>query len=406
LTDSYFSLYLIVSEDDMKIHEYQAKELLAKYGVPIPRGGVARTPEEARKIAEQIGGRVVIKAQIHGGGRGKAGGVKTAEIPREAEEIARSLLGIRLVTHQTGPEGLPVNVVLVEEAVEVERELYLSILIDTSENVPLMIASEAGGMEIEEVAAKSPERILKQYVDPATGLLPYQSRNLAYGMNLAPEYIRPATQTMASMYELFLEKDCSLVEINPLVTTTTGRLLGLDAKVSFDDNGLSRHPEVAQLRDTSQEDPLEVEAANLGVNYVKLDGNIGCMVNGAGLAMATMDLAKQMGGEPANFLDIGGGASEDQATGALKILLSDPKVKAAWVNIFGGILRCDLVARAIVRAVKEKGLKVPFIVRMNGTNLEEGVQLLKESGLDIVFESNLTEAASKAIAAARTKEES
>jgi len=387
----------------MKIHECQAKELLAQYGAPIPKGGVARTPEEARKIAEQIGGRVVIKAQIHGGGRGKAGGVKTAETQRETEEIARSLLGIRLATHQTGPEGLPVNVVLVEEAVEVERELYLSTLIDTSENVPLMIASEAGGMEIEEVAAKSPERILKQYVDPATGLLPYQSRNLAYGMNLAPEYIRPATQTMASMYKLFLEKDCSLVEINPLVTTTNGRLLGLDAKVNFDDNGLSRHPEVAQLRDTSQEDRLEVEAANLGVNYVKLDGNIGCMVNGAGLAMATMDLVKQMGGEPANFLDAGGGASEDQVTGALKILLSDPKVKAAWVNIFGGILRCDLVARAIIRAVKEKGLKVPFIVRMNGTNLEQGIQLLKESGLDIVFESNLTEAANKAVAAAKTR---
>ena len=387
----------------MKIHEYQAKELLAQYGVPILKGGVARTPEEARKIAEQIGGRVVIKAQIHGGGRGKSGGIKTAEIPTEAEEIARSLLGIRLVTHQTGPEGLPVNVVLVEEAVEAERELYLSVLIDTSENVPLMIASEAGGMEIEEVATESPERILKQYIDPATGLLPYQSRNLAYGMNLAPEYIRPATQTMASMYKLFMEKDCSLVEINPLVTTTNGRLLGLDAKVNFDDNGLSRHPEVAQLRDTSQEDPLEVEAANLGVNYVKLDGNIGCMVNGAGLAMATMDLVKQMGGEPANFLDAGGGASEDQVTGALKILLSDPKVKAAWVNIFGGILRCDLVARAIIRAVKEKGLKVPFIVRMNGTNLEEGIQLLKGSGLDIVFESNLTQAANKAVAAARTR---
>ena len=380
----------------MKIHEYQAKELLAQYGVPVPKGEVARTPEEASKIAEQIGGRVVIKGQIHGGGRGKAGGIRTAETPGQAEEIARSLLGIRLVTHQTGPEGLPVNAVLVEEAVEAERELYLSALIDTSENVPLMIASEAGGMEIEEVAAKSPERILKQHIDPATGLLPYQSRNLAYGMNLAPEYVRPATETMASVYKLFMEKDCSLVEINPLVTTN-GRLLALDAKVNFDDNGLSRHPEVAQLRDTSQEDPLEVEAAKLGVNYVKLDGNIGCMVNGAGLAMATMDLVKQMGGEPANFLDAGGGASEDQVTGALKILLSDPKVKAAWVNIFGGILRCDLVARAIIRAVKEKGLKVPFIVRMNGTNLEEGIQLLKESGLDIVFESNLTEAAKKAV---------
>jgi len=380
----------------MKIHEYQAKELLAQYGAPVPKGEVARTPEEASKIAEQIGGRVVIKGQIHGGGRGKAGGIRTAETPGQAEEIARSLLGIRLVTHQTGSEGLPVNAVLVEEAVEAERELYLSALIDTSENVPLMIASEAGGMEIEEVAAKSPERILKQHIDPATGLLPYQSRNLAYGMNLAPEYVRPATETMASVYKLFMEKDCSLVEINPLVTTN-GRLLALDAKVNFDDNGLSRHPEVAQLRDTSQEDPLEVEAAKLGVNYVKLDGNIGCMVNGAGLAMATMDLVKQMGGEPANFLDAGGGASEDQVTGALKILLSDPKVKAAWVNIFGGILRCDLVARAIIRAVKEKGLKVPFIVRMNGTNLEEGIQLLKESGLDIVFESNLTEAAKKAV---------
>jgi len=389
----------------MKIHEYQAKELLAHYGVPVPKGGVARTPKEAREAAAQIGGRVVIKAQIHGGGRGKAGGVKTAEVPGEAEEIAAVLLGTRLVTHQTGTEGLPVNAVLIEEAVDVERELYLSVLIDTSEKVPLMMASEAGGMEIEEVATKSPERILKQYIDPATGLLPYQCRNLAYGMNLAPEYIRPATQTMASMYQLFIEKDCSLVEINPLVIAT-GRLLGLDAKVGFDDNGLSRQPEVAQLRDTSQEDPLDVEAANLGVNYVRLDGNIGCMVNGAGLAMATMDLVKQMGGEPANFLDIGGGASEDQATGALKILISDPRVKAAWVNIFGGILRCDLVARAIIRAVKEKGLKVPFIVRMNGTNLEEGVQLLKESGLDIVFESNLAEAASKAIAAARTKEES
>ena len=390
----------------MKIHEYQAKELLAQYGVPIPKGGVARTPQEAREIAAQIGGRVVIKAQIHGGGRGKAGGIETAETQRETEEIAGSLLGTRLVTHQTGPEGLPVNAVLVEEAVEVERELYLSVLVDTSENVPLVIASEAGGMEIEEVAAKNPERILRQHVDPATGLLPYQSRNLAYGMNLASEYIGPATQTMANMYRLFMEKDCSLVEINPLVTTASGRLLALDAKVGFDDNGLSRHPEVAQLRDMSQEDPLEVEAANLGVNYVKLDGNIGCMVNGAGLAMATMDLVKQMGGEPANFLDAGGGASEDQVTGALKILLSDPKVEAAWVNIFGGILRCDLVARAIIRAVKENGLKVPFVVRMNGTNLEEGVQLLKESGLDIVFESNLTEAASKAIAAARAKEAS
>jgi len=386
----------------MKIHEYQAKSLLARYGVPVPRGDMAGTPEDARRIAEEIGGRVVVKAQIHGGGRGKAGGIKTAETAAEAAEAAGSLLGTRLVTHQTGPEGLPLNAVLVEEAVQAKRELYLSVLIDTSASLPVMIASEAGGMEIEEVAAESPDKILKQPIGPVTGLLSYQARKLAYGMHLAPEQVRPATQIMAGIYQLFLQQDCSLVEINPLVVTADGRLLAVDAKVNFDDNGLGRHPEIAALRDASQEDPLEVEATNLGVNYVKLDGNIGCMVNGAGLAMATMDLVKLWGGEPANFLDVGGGASEDQVAGALKILLSDPKVKAAWVNIFGGILRCDLVARAIVRVLEGTGLGVPFVVRMNGTNLEEGMRLLKESGLDIVFESNLTEASKKAVAAAQS----
>ncbi len=385
----------------MKMHEYQAKGLLSQYGIPVPKGGVARTPEEARKTAEEIGRRIVIKAQIHAGGRGKAGGIKTAETPGEAAEIARSLLGTRLVTHQTGPEGLPLNAVLVEEAVEVKRELYLSVLIDTSENLPLMIASEAGGVDIEEVAAKSPEKILKKHIDPVTGLTSYQARDLAYGMNLKPEQVNSATQIMANMYKLFMEKDCSLVEINPLVVTSDGRLLGLDAKVNVDDNAVPYHQDIAELRDISQEDPLEVEAEEVGVNYVKLDGNVGCLVNGAGMAMATMDLIKYTGGEPANFLDVGGGASEDQITRAIEILLSDPKVKVAWVNIFGGILRCDLMARAIIRAAKEKGIKVPLIVRMKGTNYEEGVQLLKESGIDMIIEPDWSEAAKKAVAMAK-----
>jgi len=385
----------------MKMHEYQAKGLLAQYGIPVPKGGVARTPEEARKIAEEIGGRVVIKAQVHAGGRGKAGGIKTAETPSEAEEIARSLLGARLVTHQTGPEGLPLNAVLVEEAVEAKRELYLSVLVDTSENLPLMIASEAGGVDIEEVAAKSPEKILMKHIDPVTGLTSYQARDLAYGMNLEADQVKSATQIMASMYKLFTEKDCSLTEINPLVVTPDGRVLGLDAKVNIDDNGVPYHKDIAELRDSSQEDPLEVESEEAGVNYVKLDGNVGCLVNGAGMAMATMDLIKYMGGEPANFLDLGGGATEDQAAKAVEILLSDPRVKVAWINIFGGILRCDLMARGIIRAVKEKRVQVPLIVRMKGTNYEEGRQLLKESGIDMIIEPDWSEAAKKAVAMAR-----
>ena len=385
----------------MKIHEYQAKELLSQYGVPVPQGSVAKTAREAREAAEQIGRRVAIKAQIHGGGRGKAGGIKIAETPKEAEQIAKVLLGTRLVTHQTGPEGLPVNAVLVEEAIQAVKELYLGMLIDTSACAPIMIASEAGGMEIEEMAAKSPQKIIKQYINLVTGLLPYQARMLAYGVNLPAESIRPATEIMSGMYRLFIEKDCSLVEINPLVITTDGNLLALDAKVNFDDNALSRHPDIAQLRDSSQEDPSEVEAADIGVNYVKIGGNVGCLVNGAGLAMATMDLIKLVGGEPANFLDVGGGASEEQVARALKILLADPKVKAAWINVFGGILRCDVVARAVVQVLKEKEAKVPFIVRMNGTNLQEAMQILEGSGLNITFESDLVKAAEKAVAMAK-----
>lgn len=385
----------------MKIHEYQAKELLSQYGVPVPQGSVAKTAREAREAAEQIGRRVAIKAQIHAGGRGKAGGIKFAETPKEAEQIAKDLLGKRLVTQQTGPEGLPVDAVLVEEAIQAEKEVYLSMLIDTSAYAPVMIASEAGGMEIEEVAATSSERILRQYINLVTGLLLYQARMLAYGVNLPTESVRPATDIMNGMYKLFIEKDCSLVEINPLVITRDGNLLALDAKVNFDDSALSHHPDIAQLCDSSQEDPLEIEAADIGVNYVKMGGNVGCLVNGAGLAMATMDLIKLVGGEPANFLDVGGGASEEQVAKALKILLTDPKVKAAWVNIFGGILRCDVVARAVVQVLKEREAKVPFIVRMNGTNLQEAMQILKVSGLDITFEADLVKAAEKAIAMAK-----
>jgi len=385
----------------MKIHEYQAKVLLSQFGIPIPKGSVARTPEKARKAAEQVGGKVVIKAQIHAGGRGLVGGIKTAETPGDVEEIAKNLLETKLTTHQTGPEGLPVHTILVEEAVGVEREFYISILIDTSEKTPLAITSEAGGMGIEEVAAKSPEKIIKQHIDPVTGLLPYQARSLAYGMNLPQEHIRPATQIMAGMYKLFTEKDCSLVEINPLVITADGRLLALDAKVNIDDNAIPYHKDIAELRDISQEEPLEVDAAKIGVNYVKLDGDIGCMVNGAGLAMATMDFIKYEGGEPANFLDIGGGVTQEGVRDALKILLSDPKVQVAWINIFGGIVRCDLVARGILEALKEKGMKIPCVLRMHGTNVEEAINLLKESGPNIIFESDFTQAARKAVAVAK-----
>lgn len=383
----------------MKIHEYQAKEILAKYGVPVPKGSVASTPAEAREIASQLGGPVVIKAQVYAGGRGKGGGIKTAQSPNEAEKLAGQIIGMRLVTHQTSPEGVPVDKVLVEEAVGIARELYLGIVIDSARRLPVIMASEAGGMDIEQVAAKTPEKILKAYIEPMTGFQAFLGRRLAFGMNLDSEQIRPATQLIGNLYRAFDDKDCSLAEINPLVVTSDGRLLALDAKLNLDDNALFRHRDYDELHDPGQEDQLELEASKHNISYIKLDGDVGCMVNGAGLAMATMDIIKIMGAEPANFLDVGGGASEEMVTKAFTILLSDPKVKAALVNIFGGILRCDIVARGIIEASKQMEIRVPIVVRMRGTNVDEGMRLLAESGLPIILAKDLKDAAEKVVAA-------
>ena len=383
----------------MKIHEYQAKEIFANYGVPVPQGGVAATPAEAKEIASQLGGAVVIKAQVYAGGRAKAGGIKTASSPEEAERLASQIIGRRLVTHQTSPEGVPVEKVLVEEAIAIEREVYLGIVIDSATGLPVIMASEAGGVDIEEVAAKTPEKILKAYIDPVIGFQPFSGRRLAFGMNLEPEQIRPVTQLIANLYRAFEERDCSLAEVNPLVVASDGRLLALDAKLNLDDNALFRHRDYAELRDPGQEDELELEASKHNIAYIKLDGDVGCMVNGAGLAMATMDIIKLMGAEPANFLDVGGGASDEMVTKAFIILLSDPKVKAALINIFGGILRCDIVARGVIEAAKQIEIKVPVVVRMRGTNVEQGMQLLAESGLPIILAKDLKDAAEKVVAA-------
>ena len=383
----------------MKIHEYQAKEIMANYGVPVPQGGVASSPAEAKQIASQLGGAVVIKAQVYAGGRGKGGGIKTAQSPDEAEKLAGQIIGMRLVTHQTSPQGVPVDKVLVEEAVAIARELYLGIVIDSATDVPVIMASEAGGMDIEEVAARTPEKILKAHIDPLIGFQPFLGRRLAFGMNLDSEQVRPATQLIGNLYRVFQEKDCSLVEINPLVVTSDGRLLALDAKLNLDDNALFRHRDYAELRDPSQEDELELEASKHNISYIKLDGDVGCMVNGAGLAMATMDIIKLMGAEPANFLDVGGGASDEMVTKAFTLLLSDPKVKAALINIFGGILRCDIVARGVIEAAKQIEFKVPVVVRMRGTNVEEGMRLLAESGLPVILAKDLRDAAEKVVAA-------
>ncbi len=384
----------------MKVHEYQAKLLLNQYGVPVPKGGLASSPEEAAARAAEIGLPVVLKAQVHAGGRGKAGGIRTAASLHEATQLARSLLGTRLITRQTGAAGLPVSTLLVEESMAVERELYLGLLVDTAARLPVFVGSDAGGMEIEEIAATEPERIARVHIDPLSGVLPYQGWNLTQHMNLPAAFARPMLQIARGAYRLFVDKDCSLVEINPLVVTTDGRMVALDAKLTLDDNALFRHPEMAALRDPSQEDPFDAKAADVGVNYIRLDGTVGCLVNGAGLAMATMDMVKWAGGEPANFLDVGGGASEQQLVAALEMMLSDPKVKAAWVNIFGGILRCDVLATAIVTVLKGRAELVPFIVRMNGTNLEQGMTTLRESGLPIIYEPDLREAARRAVAAA------
>lgn len=385
----------------MKIHEYQAKQILAEFGFPIPKGEVAITPEEAKAFAERLGGPVVLKAQIHAGGRGKGGGIKLARTPEEAEAIASKMIGMQLVTPQTGPEGRRVKQVLVEEAMAIKKELYLGVVIDRSSALPVIMSSEAGGMEIEEVAAQFPEKIVKVKVDPSAGFQPYQGRKLAYSLNLDPNLTKVAAESVGKLYKAFEVKDCSLAEINPLVVTEDGRLLALDAKMNFDDNALYRHQEIRELRDLDEEAPLEVEASKFDINYIKLDGNVGCMVNGAGLAMATMDIIKLAGGEPANFLDVGGGASPEQVENAFRILLSDRNVKAVLINIFGGILRCDRLAEGIIQAVKKLQVEVPVVIRMEGTNVELGKRMLKDSGLNFITAEGMKDAAEKVVKAAK-----
>ena len=385
----------------MKIHEYQAKQILKKFGVKIPQGEVADTPSQARNIAENIGPKVVVKAQIHAGGRGKGGGVKLAQNPQEAEEKARNIIGMTLITHQTGPEGKLVKRVLVEEALEIERELYIGIVIDRVSEAPVIMASSEGGMEIEKVAAETPELIFKEYVNPATGLIGFQARKLAFKLGLQGDTLKQAVKFFMALYKAFQASDASLAEINPLLITKQGDVLALDAKMNFDDNALLRHPEIKEMRDLAEEDALEVEASKFDLNYIKLDGNVGCMVNGAGLAMATMDIIKHSGGMPANFLDVGGGVSEEAVKNAFKILVSDKDVKAALVNIFGGIVRCDLVANGIVKAAKELDLKIPMVVRLEGTNVEAGKKTLEESGLSFYSASSMKEAAEKVVPLAK-----
>ncbi len=384
----------------MKIHEYQAKAVLARFGVAVPRGEVARTAEEARAAAERLGGRVVVKAQIHAGGRGKGGGIKVAAGAAEAASIAKTMLGMKLVTHQTGPEGRTVRTLLIEEAAAIQRELYLGLVLDRSRERPVMMASTEGGMEIEEVAARSPEKILKEWIDPATGFQAFQGRKIAFGLGLDPELSGKAVKLMSSLYDAFTGTDASLVEINPLILTAGGDLKALDAKINLDDNALFRHPDLVELRDIHEEEPLEVEASKHSLNYIKLEGNVACMVNGAGLAMATMDIIKLAGGQPANFLDVGGGASTEQVTNAFKILLSDRSVRAVLINIFGGIVRCDRVAGGVVEAVKSIEVKVPIVVRLEGTNSAEGGKILRESGLNFTVAEGMQDAAAKVVAAA------
>ena len=382
----------------MKIHEYQAKAILSKYGVPVPRGEVAFTKEEARAAAQKLGTPVVVvKAQIHAGGRGKAGGVKLARSADQAAELAGQILGMKLITPQTGAEGRIVHRLLVEEGLDIKRELYLSILVDRAAAAPVFMASASGGMEIEEVAKEHPEAILRETINPATGMQPYQIRKLAFGLGFAPELVNAAVPFFQSLYRAFLETDASLLEINPCVVTGDGRLVALDAKVNFDDNALYRHPDFRELRDLDEETPLELEASKFKLNYIKLDGNVACMVNGAGLAMATMDIIKLTGGNPANFLDVGGGASAEQVKNAFRILLSDPNVRAVFVNIFGGILRCDVLATGVVNAAHELQFKVPVVVRMQGTNVEQGQEILRKSGLNFTIADGMKDGAEKVV---------
>jgi succinyl-CoA synthetase beta subunit len=384
----------------MNIHEYQAKAILSRYGVAVPKGKVADTPAEAEAIAEEFGTPVVVKAQIHAGGRGKGGGVKFAKTPQEAREHAKQILGMTLVTHQTGPQGKKVKRVLVEQAGKIKRELYLGMVIDRGFSRVVMMASTEGGMEIEAVAAKTPEKILKEWVDPAVGLMPYQARKLAFGLGIPGELTGKAVRFMIGLYKAFVDTDCSLAEINPLVLTEDGDIVALDAKMNFDGNGLSRHKDIELMKDFDEEDPTETEAARFGLSYISLDGDIGCMVNGAGLAMATMDMIKHCGGNPANFLDVGGGATAEQVTNAFRLILSDPKVKAILVNIFGGIMRCDIIAEGVVTAAKTLGLSVPLVVRLEGTNVEKGREILAASKLNIIPAADMGDAAKKVVLAA------
>jgi succinyl-CoA synthetase beta subunit len=385
----------------MKIHEYQGKELLKKFGVPVPRGIVARTAEEAYQAAQDLGSEiVVVKAQIHAGGRGKGGGVKLAKSANEAREIATQMLGMQLVTHQTGPEGREVRVLLIEEGLPIDKEFYLGIVLDRASGRTVFMASAAGGMDIEVVAASTPEQIFKETIDPAVGFRPFQARKLAFALGLPSDLISQAAKFMQSLYAAYEAMDATLLEINPFLLTKDNRLIALDAKVNFDDNALFRHPDFKDLRDLNEEEPLEIEASKFDLNYIKLDGNIACMVNGAGLAMATMDIIKLAGGEPANFLDVGGGASQERVEAAFRILLADPNVRAVLINIFGGIVRCDMVARGVVGAANNLGVKVPVVVRLEGTNVEEGQRVIRESGLGFVVAEGMKDAADKVVAAA------
>ena len=377
----------------MRVHEYQAKAILARHGVPVPSGEVAFTPAEAGAIAGRLGGPVVVKAQIHAGGRGKGGGVKLAKSREEAEALAAQMIGMTLVTRQTGRAGRLVQRVLIETGVHIAREVYLSLVLDRAAGKPLMMASEAGGMDIEEVAATTPGKIVKVHVEPGVGLVPFEARRLGFGIGLDAAQVAKFLTIATALYGAFVATDASLIEINPLLVTTEGDLLALDAKMDFDDNALFRHPEIRDLRDLGEEDPLEIEASKFSINYIRLDGTIGCMVNGAGLAMATMDIIKLAGGEPANFLDVGGGANAEQIRNAFKILMSDKKVRAVLINIFGGILRCDVLAQGVIAAVQELGVPVPIVIRMEGTNVDEGKRLLRDSGMNFTTADSMDEAA-------------
>jgi succinyl-CoA synthetase beta subunit len=385
----------------VKIHEYQAKRILAQFGVPIPRGEVATSPFEVFDIATRLGGTVVVKAQIHAGGRGKGGGVKLAKNPAEAEALANQIIGMNLVTHQTGPEGRTVRRVLIEEGMRIKKEFYLGIVIDRATHRPVFMTSTEGGMDIEKVAAETPHLINKEYIDPQVGFQPFNARRLAFGLGLTGELFGPAIKFMAALYKAFEATDASLVEINPFLLTEDNRLLALDAKMNFDDNALFRHKELTEYRDYYEEDPLEIQASRYGINYIRLEGNIACMVNGAGLAMATMDIIKISGGSPANFLDVGGSATTEMVRNAFQILLGDKNVKAVLINIFGGIMRCDIVATGVVEAVRSMGISIPVVVRLEGTNVEKGQEILQTSGLKFTVAQGMKDAAEKVVALAK-----